>query len=118
MRSYEIVFHHIGELIVKNAPLQKGDNYGKYARLQELNFTDSGNHQLMEENNMFTKKITVLSNKQTVCKLRKGKLCTNYCRDCRYMEMDNDAYNDGTRRCAYKGEWLRPSTPACANFQP
>ena len=45
-----------------------------------------------------------------------GICCSNYCRDCRYMEMDNDHYNDGTRRCDYKGEWLRPSTPACPNF--
>lgn len=33
-----------------------------------------------------------------------GTCCANYCRDCRYMEMDNDHYNDGTRRCAWKGE--------------
>lgn len=48
-----------------------------------------------------------------------GICCTriNYCRDCRYMEMDNDFYNDGTRRCAYKGRWIRPSTPACPNFK-
>lgn len=45
-----------------------------------------------------------------------GTCCANCCRDCRYMEMDNDHYNDGTRRCAYKGAWLRPSTPACPNF--
>lgn len=45
-----------------------------------------------------------------------GICCSNYCRDCRYMEMDNDHYSDGTRRCSYKGEWLRPSTPACSNF--
>lgn len=46
-----------------------------------------------------------------------GTCCaTNYCRDCRYMEMDNDFYNDGTRRCAWRGEWLRPSSPACYKF--
>lgn len=45
-----------------------------------------------------------------------GTCCANRCADCRYMEMDNDHYNDGTRRCAYKGCWLRPSTPACPNF--
>lgn len=47
----------------------------------------------------------------------KGNCCARCCRDCAYMEMENDHYNDGTRRCAYKGEWLRPSTPACPNFQ-
>ena len=47
----------------------------------------------------------------------KGVCCANRCADCRYMEMDNDAYNDGTRRCAYKGRWLSPSTPACPNFK-
>lgn len=47
-----------------------------------------------------------------------GRCCSDHCRDCAYMEMDNDHYNDGTRRCAYKGEWLRPSTPACPNFRP
>lgn len=45
-----------------------------------------------------------------------GICCANYCRDCRYMEMDNDHYNDGTRRCSYKGCWLSPYTPACPNF--
>lgn len=45
-----------------------------------------------------------------------GICCANRCADCRYMEMDNDHYNDGTRRCAWKGEWLRPSTPACYKF--
>lgn len=52
------------------------------------------------------------------CMLKKGVLCTNYCRDCRFMEMDNNEWNDGTRRCSYKGEWLRPSTPACSRFEP
>lgn len=37
------------------------------------------------------------------CKMEKGVLCAQHCRDCRYMEMDNDHYNDGSRRCAYKG---------------
>lgn len=46
-----------------------------------------------------------------------GMCCGNYCRDCAHMEMWNDHYNDGTRRCAYKGEWLSPSSPACANFR-
>ena len=45
-----------------------------------------------------------------------GTCCANCCADCRYMEMDNDHYNDGTRRCSWKGEWLRPSTPACHKF--
>lgn len=43
-------------------------------------------------------------------------LCGNQCRDCRYLEMDNDFWNDGTRRCDYKGIWVRPSNPACGNF--
>ena len=51
------------------------------------------------------------------CKMEKGVLCAQHCRDCRYMEMDNDHYNDGTRLCAYKGCWLSPSTEACAAFQ-
>lgn len=45
-----------------------------------------------------------------------GTCCSNRCADCRYMEMDNDHYNDGTRRCAWRGEWLPPSTPACYKF--
>ena len=45
-----------------------------------------------------------------------GMCCANRCADCRYMEMDNNHYNDGTRRCAYKGTWLSPATPACPNF--
>ena len=51
------------------------------------------------------------------CKMEIGVLCAQHCRDCRYMEMANDHYNDGTRRCAYKGGWLSPSTEACAAFQ-
>ena len=35
------------------------------------------------------------------CKMEKGVLCAQHCRDCRYMEMENDHYNDGNRRCAY-----------------
>lgn len=46
-----------------------------------------------------------------------GTCCANRCADCRYMEMDNDHYNDGTRRCSYYGRWLRPSSPACPNFK-
>ncbi|MBQ8232282.1 MAG: hypothetical protein IJZ34_10220 [Lachnospiraceae bacterium] len=46
-----------------------------------------------------------------------GVCCANRCSDCRYMEMDNNAYNDGTRRCAYYGKWLSPATPACPNFK-
>lgn len=34
------------------------------------------------------------------CKMEKGVLCAQHCRDCRYMEMENDHYNDGNRRCA------------------
>lgn len=41
-----------------------------------------------------------------------------HCRDCAYMEMDNDFWNDGTRRCAYKGTWLKPSSEACWKFTP
>ena len=51
------------------------------------------------------------------CKMEKGVLCAQHCRDSRYMEMENDHYNDGNRRCAYKGCWLPPSTEACAAFQ-
>lgn len=45
-----------------------------------------------------------------------GTCCANRCADCRHMEMDNDHYNDGTRRCGYKSTWLSPATPACPNF--
>ena len=56
-------------------------------------------------------------NKTTVV-LPEGYFCArNYCRDCRYIEMDNDFYNDGTRRCAYRGEWVRPSQEACPKFE-
>ena len=50
------------------------------------------------------------------CHFPCGKCLANRCRDCRYMEMDNDHYNDGTRRCSYKGQWISPSSTACANF--
>lgn len=46
-----------------------------------------------------------------------GICCANHCRDCAYMEMENNHYNDGTRRCSYKGEWLPPYSPACPNFR-
>lgn len=46
-----------------------------------------------------------------------GVCCAEHCRDCAYIEMDNDHYNDGTRRCAYRGEWVRPSSPACPKFR-
>lgn len=32
------------------------------------------------------------------CKMEKGVLCAQHCRDCRYMEMENDHYNDGNGR--------------------
>ncbi|MCI9105070.1 MAG: hypothetical protein HFG57_03785 [Lachnospiraceae bacterium] len=50
-------------------------------------------------------------------KLPEGHFCANYCRDCRYIEMENNFYNDGTRRCAFKGEWVRPSQEACSRFE-
>ena len=40
------------------------------------------------------------------------------CRDCSFLELDNDHWNDGTRRCAYKGRWVYPSDEACGNFKP
>ena len=45
-----------------------------------------------------------------------GTCCAEHCRDCAYIEMENDHYNDGSRRCDYRGEWVRPSDPACPNF--
>lgn len=45
-----------------------------------------------------------------------GCCCGNICRDCRYMEMDNNHYNDGTRRCSWLGEWKSPYSPACHKF--
>lgn len=56
-------------------------------------------------------------NKKSVIVLPKGHFCANRCSDCRYLEMDNDFYNDGTRRCAWKGEWVRPSQEACYKFE-
>ena len=51
--------------------------------------------------------------------LPKFILCSGErCRDCAYIEMDNDHYGDGTRRCSFKGEWVRPGDPACARFRP
>ncbi len=55
-------------------------------------------------------------NRNEDCKIKECPLCGNHCRDCRHLEMDNDYYNDGTRRCDYKGTWVRPSDPACGNF--
>ena len=45
-----------------------------------------------------------------------GTCCAEHCRDCAYIEMENDHYNDGTRRCDYRGEWVHPYDPACPNF--
>lgn len=39
----------------------------------------------------------------------------NHCADCRFMEMDARC-SDGIHRCAWRGEWLRPSTEACYKF--
>lgn len=63
------------------------------------------------------KKIIELAKENKMCKMCDGKLCTNYCRDCVHMDLDNAPYGDGTRRCSYKGQWLKPSTPACAYFK-
>ena len=65
---------------------------------------------------MNEKKMAELIEKNKDSKFPEGICCANYCRDCRYMEMDNNFYNDGTRRCAWRGEWLSPSTPACHKF--
>lgn len=65
----------------------------------------------MEQKNL---KEIIEQNKNTIFPC--GTCCANRCADCRYMEMDNDHYNDNTRRCAYYGRWLSPSTPACPNF--
>ncbi len=54
---------------------------------------------------------------EKVISLPKGHFCANHCRDCRHLEMDNDAWNDGTRRCDWKGEWVRPSAEACPRFE-
>ena len=65
------------------------------------------------------KKLTVEAYLERNLKMKvpEGTCCYEpRCRDCAYMEMDNDHYNDGTRRCAYKGEWLSPSSYVCANF--
>lgn len=49
--------------------------------------------------------------------LPEGYFCANHCKDCRYLEIDNDFYNDGTRRCAWKGEWVRLGQEACSKFE-
>lgn len=41
-----------------------------------------------------------------------------HCRDCAYLEMENDFWNDGTRRCSQKGRWVSPSDEACGYFKP
>lgn len=51
-----------------------------------------------------------------LAKFPAGTCCAEHCRDCAYLEMENDHYNDGTRRCDYRDEWVRPSAPACPNF--
>lgn len=45
-----------------------------------------------------------------------GTCCAEHCRDCAHIEMENDHYNDGTRRCDYRGEWVHPYDSACPNF--
>ena len=41
-------------------------------------------------------------NRNEDCKIKECPLCGNHCRDCRHLEIDNDYYNDGTRRCDHK----------------
>lgn len=65
---------------------------------------------------MAKKNVKEILEQNQMVKFPCGTCCANYCRDCRHMEMENDHYNDGTRRCDYKNSWLRPSTPACPNF--
>lgn len=64
--------------------------------------------------------IQELANKCATCTCCTGMMGDDWhnqhCRDCRYMEMDNNFWNDGTRRCSWKGEWLSPSSPACYKF--
>ncbi len=63
------------------------------------------------------KKMTEVLERQRTAEFPCMDCCAkNRCADCRYMEMDNDAYNDGTRRCAWRGEWLSPATEACWKF--
>lgn len=45
-----------------------------------------------------------------------GVCCANRCWDCRYLERDNDFYNDGTRRCSWKNCWVKVTDPACYKF--
>lgn len=62
--------------------------------------------------------MNVEQGKNKVVVLPEGYFCANNrCRDCRYLEMDNDFYNDGTRRCSWRGEWVKPSQEACHKFQ-
>lgn len=62
------------------------------------------------------KEIQKLIEQNKGVKFPEGTCCANRCADCRYMEMDNNHYNDGTRRCSWKGVWLSPATPACHKF--
>lgn len=66
---------------------------------------------------MEQKKISEIIEQNKEARFPCGTCCANRCADCRYMEMDNDHYNDETRRCAYYGKWLRPSSTACPNFE-
>lgn len=45
-----------------------------------------------------------------------GTCCANRCWECRYLERDNNAYNDGTRRCSWKNSWVSITAPACHKF--
>lgn len=39
------------------------------------------------------------------------------CSQCRFIDMDNNMYNDGTRHCRERGRWVYPSDPACPRFK-
>ena len=49
-------------------------------------------------------------------KFPEGTCCANRCWDCRYLERDNNAYNDGTRRCSWLNEWVSVTKAACYKF--
>lgn len=88
----------------------------KFTRCNQQQNPKNKERNKMKENG--TTKLKDLLTMNEECKLQEGTLCAYHCRDCRYLEMDNNFWNDGTRRCDWKGRWVKPSDPACGYFKP
>ena len=67
--------------------------------------------------NLKNQELTNVILRNKICQLTCDVLCAHRCKECGYIEMDNDFWNDGTRRCDWRGEWVDPYQPACPYFK-